>query len=255
MTLPIQHLDRLPESAREAVAAYATSLSGSLGEDLLALAVYGSAASGEYVPGRSDVNLLAVVRRLDLDVLRRVVLVKAPKRGPRIPAPLMLTPSYLERSLDAFPIEFLEIKENHLLLAGEDLFASITVRTEDLRLQCERELKAHLLRLRQAYLERGRDGRDLERLLHEALNALLPVLRQLVRLRAPEAAPETAARLTREEAIGHLGKTFGVDPAPLLAVERERASGTRIGGPRAEQMLGEMMATLEALSLCVDAWR
>lgn len=253
MSLSIQHLDRLPAAAREPVGKYAGALAASLGDDLLTLAVYGSAAGSDFAPGRSDVNLLAVVRRLDLAALRRVRAVPSPRRGPRIPSPLMLTPSYIANSLDAFPVEFLEIKECHLLLAGEDLLSGIQVRPEHLRLQCERELKAHLLRLRQAYLERGAKGAELDRLLHEALNALMPVLRQLPRLRAA-AGSGAGARPARAEAIAQLAGLSGVDSAPLAAIERRRTAGARAGPEEAERDLGELIALLEALTLQVDRW-
>ena len=66
----IQHLDRLPEEARKRVQTFCEGLERVLGKDLRSLIVYGSAAGPEYVPGRSDVNLLVVAERLDLPVMR-----------------------------------------------------------------------------------------------------------------------------------------------------------------------------------------
>src|SRR5262245_38323612 len=59
---PSPTLDRLPASVRAQLDDLRRSLEQTLGHDLVGLLVYGSAARGEYREGRSDVDLMVVVR-------------------------------------------------------------------------------------------------------------------------------------------------------------------------------------------------
>ena len=60
-----------------------------------------------------------------------------------------MTPHYLACSRDVFPVEFLDFQLVHETILGEDPFVSLQVDKAHVRLQCERELKATLVRLRQ----------------------------------------------------------------------------------------------------------
>lgn len=74
--------------------------------------------------------------------------------------PLVLTPEEFTRSLDAFPLEYQAILDRHLVIAGTSPFAGVQVNTEDLRRACEVQAKAHLIHLRQGWLEaEGHAGR------------------------------------------------------------------------------------------------
>ena len=71
--------------------------------------------------------------------------------------PLLLTRDEFAGSLDAFPIEYGEILDTHRVLFGADPFAGLTIRDEDLRRECEMQVKSHLVHLRENYIEcRGR---------------------------------------------------------------------------------------------------
>ena len=49
---------------------FAERLEGALGDDLVAAVLYGSAARGTYVKGRSDMNVLVVLRDASAEALR-----------------------------------------------------------------------------------------------------------------------------------------------------------------------------------------
>jgi hypothetical protein len=67
--------------------------------------------------------------------------------------PLILTPDEFARSLDAFPLEYQAILDHHLLIAGTSPFDGARVSSGDLRRACEVQAKAHLIHLRQGWLE------------------------------------------------------------------------------------------------------
>lgn len=127
-------------------------LKAAAGANLEAVALYGSAAAGDFHPKHSDLNILCLVSRTSPFELRQLHdAVKWWKRKGH-PAPLIFTLEEIRCAADVYAIELLEIKRHRRLLYGEDLFASLEVPLRLHRLQVERELRDNLIRLRQAYI-------------------------------------------------------------------------------------------------------
>src|SRR6266545_530726 len=137
-----------------------------LGHEFLAAYLTGSVLTQSFDPRRSRVDLLVVAHALDtelLDQLSRAIPVT--RRAPHF-QPLFLTRRQVEKSLDVFPIEWIEIQERHLLLEGEDVVAGLEVPRAPLRLQLEHELRGKHIQLRQTLLMAARHPATLERMLH-----------------------------------------------------------------------------------------
>jgi len=100
----------------------------------------------------SDVNSLVVLRKMDLRFLAFLAPLGKKHGKNRVAAPLVMTQDYLSRSLDSFPIEFLDFKLIHRTVYGQDILEDLSIEKPNLRLQCERELKTRLLQLRQGYI-------------------------------------------------------------------------------------------------------
>jgi hypothetical protein len=120
-----------------------------LGETLVSILLYGSAAGPRYIKGKSDINLLIVLKQVELGALVGIGETVAPYKKHGFADPVVVDQEYITRSSDVFPIEFEEIKREHKLVYGEDPLKEISVNRRDLRLQLERELKQSLLSLRQ----------------------------------------------------------------------------------------------------------
>ncbi len=150
---------------------------------LLSIHVVGSVLTPDYQPGRSDINSVIVLERIDLDFLDMLVGLGTSFRDRHIAAPLLMTPHYIARSLDVFPLEFFNFREVHLTLTGEDLLATLEIDDAKLRLQCEREVKSMLVGLRQGYLRALGERNRLAVLLAESMKSLLPLVRGLCHLR------------------------------------------------------------------------
>ena len=65
---------------------------------------------------------------------------------PGISAPLIMTPDYIQKSLDVFPVEFLNFRLIHHTLLGKDILGELEIDRGNMQRQCEREIKgeAHL---------------------------------------------------------------------------------------------------------------
>ena len=134
-----------PEDITEALV---SDLQAILGPDLLGVCLYGSAASGRYRQGASDINLLVLTADRPTHRASELIPFCAKWAPAKVATPLVVSPSYLAGSLDVFPIEFLTMAASHKVLFGPDPLAGLEFKDRHLRLQLEREFKAKLVALR-----------------------------------------------------------------------------------------------------------
>ncbi len=172
------------------------------GDSLLAIILYGSAASGEYVKGKSNINCLVLLKRVTMAELKRSTKYVRKWRKNGIVAPLFLDPAYTRSSADVFPIEFLDMKERYCLLYGQDFLRDLDVSLRNLRFQCEQELKGKLLRLRQLYLERADSIEALKSLMIKSLSSFTVLFKALLRLKGVAAPNSTDEILAQLSALG-----------------------------------------------------
>jgi len=142
-----------------------------LGNNLVSVILYGSAARGEYVPARSDLNLMLVFKKLDLEHISKVGRLMRRKVRKQLPQLVFWTQEELEHAWDVFPLEFEDIKENHQCLVGKDPFGKRKVDKKRMRYQIEFELRSKLLAMRDTWLNSNRDRYALEMFLVKAGNS------------------------------------------------------------------------------------
>lgn len=121
------------------------------GERLLSVILYGSAAKGKYVEGVSDINLIFIVDKIGYEEILRLNKIHKIAYKNRI-KPFFFNKWFLISSSDVFPVEWKDIKENHIIIYGEDLTSGIEVKEEKIALQVERELKQNYLNFQQGLI-------------------------------------------------------------------------------------------------------
>jgi predicted nucleotidyltransferase len=131
---------------------FVNRLKAALHDDLKTVVLYGSAVTGEFRAGHSDLNVLCVVDRADAELLEHAHSVAEWWMRQGNLAPLIFTVDELRRSADVFAIELLDMKLHHRILYGTDFLDDFEVPLQLHRLQVERELRTAWLRLRQAIL-------------------------------------------------------------------------------------------------------
>ena len=219
----------LPADVRDVLRRYTREVSDMMGAGLSGLLLYGSAARGEYLPGRSNLNLLLLVVRHDLDVLARYAVRHRRWARERIVAPLVRSVDELTQDRLLFPLELTEIRDAHLMLAGEDPFAELQSDLGNLPRQCAAELHMNLLRLRQRFMEGGGQAEAISMLLPLSLTGLLTVLRGIVRWQGG------SGRLNTDAVLHDLTRMVDVDLSPLQEVwnlKRGLLSPGRVELPR-----------------------
>ncbi len=190
------------------------------GNGLQCVVLYGSAARGEHVAKRSDLNVLVVVDRITMEHLRQESAVARSWREAGNPPPLTLTLAEWRSSADIFPIEYSDILAHHRVLHGALPLDGIRVERRDLRLQLEHEAMSKLLRLRHAILSAGGDASALRDLMAASVGSILVLLRATLWLMGEEPPADSPSMLNRA------GARTGIDLEPIRRVtERGRGEG------------------------------
>lgn len=152
-----------------------------LGESLVSVVLYGSATTGERSERYSDYNVMVVCRQLGLEELELIRPLAARWAHFGNPPPLLFTWRILQNSSDVFPIELLDMKENHVILHGEDVLKRLPVSHANLRFQLEHELKGKLIQLRERFLLTEGTDEELAELLIASLSTFQILLRGALR--------------------------------------------------------------------------
>ncbi len=153
-----------------------------LGEDLLGLAVFGSASADRYIKGRSDINLMILKTDGSGHRVGRLMDFYQQWAPANVAVPLVVTPNYLAASQDVFPIEFLVMAAEHKRLFGKDPLADLQISPSDLRLQLERELKAKIMAMRSRLIMSGGKKDALKGLIADSLSAFTALFKAYLHL-------------------------------------------------------------------------
>jgi hypothetical protein len=175
-------IEGLPDDTQKLLQTYVKEVKGQFGEQLEGVLLYGSAVRGEFLPGRSNLNILLLMSFCDSGVLKQYSALHRQWSKEQIVVPLFLTEEELRVSAEVFPLEFLEIQEQHRALGGRDPFIGFHVKTDRLREAVVQGFMSHLLRLRQRYVEGSGADEATTILLPLSITSILPLLRGVQRL-------------------------------------------------------------------------
>ncbi len=198
------------------------------GTDLRSVLLYGSAATGDFHQRHSDLNVLCVLNDLNVDNLEKAEQIANWWRSLGNPAPLLMGEGELERASDAFAIEFLDMREQHRVLHGNDPVAGVTVDPAFHRVQVEHELRAKLLALRQRYLGIYRNKGAVLRLMVDSLPSFAALFRHALILAAGNGAASPAVPVKKRAVLETAAGRFGFDASPFLAILDLREGKTKL---------------------------
>lgn len=229
--------------------AWLAPVRAALGTDFLAAYLTGSVLTQGFEPEFSSVNVLVLSRSLDSAVLEKLAAaIPVTKKAPHF-EPLFMTRRQIEKSLDVFPIEWLEMQERHLLLEGQNVLMEIEVPRTYLRLQLEHEIRGKHIQLRQALLLHGRDAAELTRVLTSAASSYATLFRTLLRLRG-EVPPAESARV-----IERVADVFRLDATGLLVPHLLRYGGKKLGKDEVGAHFRHFLASIDQLIAAIDELR
>ena len=231
----------IPETVQSRVKRYLSQLKKGLGSQLEAVLLYGSVARGEYVEGHSNINLLLMLQTYSLKNLQHCGTLHQKWQNHEIVPPLVLTALELRRSFSLFPLEYVEIMENHLVLQGGNPFLGLDIDDQNLFDHCHKELYGNLVRTRQCFIEGHGRPEAIRAVLALSLTALLPSLRGVFRVLG------YPTRGTSQETITSLNNLLQVNDSVFLEV-LEMKQGLRTPGIKAlPDLFYRYVQSLEAL--------
>ncbi|MBL8849457.1 MAG: nucleotidyltransferase domain-containing protein [Planctomycetaceae bacterium] len=192
---------------------FATQVCRALPTQIRSVVLFGSAASGDFIPGVSRYDLLVLVDQLGMDELEALApAIRAWRQGGN-PLPLLFTPAQFAASADAFAIEYLDMQHDRKLLYGTDPIPGVKVSEAQARMHLERELRGKSLALRDQYVLAAGDARHIVDLLCDSLSSFLSLFRVALRLYQPQTPSH------KVDALHALAAHIPFDPQPFVSVE------------------------------------
>ena len=239
-------LDRLRPEIAEKVGPFFEEVLVGYRENVHSIHVTGSSLTENFDPEGSGVNSIIVLGEMDLRFLELLAPRGKKYRKQNVSAPLIMTPGYINSSLDVFPIEFLNFRLLHETVYGEDILEGLEIGHRDLRQQCERDLKSKLIALRQGYLSSMGDAKAISEGLIDAITAHMPLFRGIIAVsgKTPPAA--------WDEVLEKLGQVTAVDCAVYRQVLDAKRKGEKLPLTRLNTLFEEYYIATEKLGKVID---
>lgn len=197
-----------------------------LGKNLVMIAQYNT---GDVI------STLVVCNNLDFETIRNLKQLKE--------IPLVFTKEELTNGIDVFPIEFLNIKQHHTMIFGEDILEDIVISKSNLRRQLEFEFRSKLIHLRQQYLQFK--GKNIENLILSAVPTLSPIIGGLMFLGDME---------DKEDMVGFVSNKYGVDLHILEEIQDIRKGKTKFKNDK-EQYIKDLINVLHDIGKIIDDYK
>src|ERR1700722_9434837 len=203
--------NKIPEALPTAVRAWLSQASQalieSLGGDLEALILFGSAAEG-LMRASSDVNLLVVMRRFDPERIDRAGGMLQDAAAAVELHPMFLLASELSLAAESFSVKFDDIAHRHVVLYGKDPFETLTIPRALIVRRLQQVLFNLTLRLRTLYA----NGRAREESLAAAIaDTAAPLRRSACAILELRGARPSSPKAALESLAAELGGDWSSD--------------------------------------------
>ena len=218
------------------------------GSNLASVILYGSAAAGDFVPNRSDYNILIALNHITPKDLREAHACVREWNRMGHPIPVYFTVSELKNAADVFPIEFHQMTEAHKVLYGVDVLEGLNISDKFLRHQIEFELRSKLLLLRRQYIPASASDDGLKRLMGESLASFAALFRAVLLLHG------TTPPSTKHEIVAMTIGKLGLNGVPFEKIFniREDNFAENLDETAANRLFGDYLIEIERVIDSVD---
>jgi hypothetical protein len=216
------------------------------GSNLESLILFGSAVSGDFHSGLSNLNMFCVLRDCSFSALQALAPVAKWWEKQQQPPPLCMTRKELERSTDVFTIELLDMQQHHRVLFGEDVVQGLRISLHLHRVQVEYELREKLILLRQQVLLASGNSSRLWDLLLRSAPSFATLFRHALIALGDSSQPG------RRGAVEVLSKRAGFDGSALNQVLDVREYKTDPKKIDINELAARYLAAVEKVAAAVD---
>jgi hypothetical protein len=233
----------VPATVNDSLTRLKDELVRAAGKNLAGLILYGGVARGRYRPGKSDINVVVLLHEISAAALAAIgPALRSARRAVNV-VPMILTPTEVRPTAAVFPIKFLDIRDHHVVLFGDDPFAGLEVPTELVRQRVVQELRNLAFRLRLRFVGALEDRNAQQTTLANAARPLAVSLAALLRL-----AGKTPPTIDRTASIfQEAAAAFGIDGAPLA-----KAAALRQGDAVTDDLAGLFTHLFAALTQLIN---
>lgn len=128
-------------------------------------------------------NLLLIPKDYEYDKLFELQPIIKTMHKKNIPAPYIMSKEYILSSLDAFPLEFLNMQTDYYnLITEEDVLNTLNFDKKNIRLQIERELKSKYILIKTALISINNNHKEYEMLASDSILSIKPTLKGILYL-------------------------------------------------------------------------
>lgn len=208
----VENLDfkGLPSMAANKIRPFFEEVMQCCPEKVHSVYVTGSAVTPDFRESTSDVNSLIVLNDLHFEFFKFLAPLGKKFKSKGVAAPLVMTPSYIQDSLDVFPMEFLELRLIHKTALGPDIVQDLEIAPALLRLQCEREIKTRLIGLWNGYISSTGETDMIAHLLYRSIKGCMPLFRSIVFLLGKQPP------IKKMDVIGAISENISIDKDVLI---------------------------------------
>ena len=229
-------------------AAFIDDLKATHGRNLASVILYGSAAAGDFVPARSDHNILIALHEITPKDLRHAH--AAVREWARMgnAVPVYFTVGELQTAADVFPVEFHQMEKARKVLYGTDVLAGLTISDAFLRHQVEYELRSKLILLRRQYIPASTTVEGLTRLMGDSFSSFATLFAAVLLLHGfdPPAQKQETVALTAAK-LGLDGAVF----EKILNLRKDNFAG-HLDERGANELFADYMRQIEQVIDSVD---
>jgi hypothetical protein len=228
--------------------AFIDDLRGTHGNNLASVILYGSAAAGDFVPQKSDYNLLIALHKIAPKDLRNAHACVREWHKMGHPVPVYFTVSELQNAADVFPIEFHQMEVARKVLYGTDVLSTLKISDEFLRHQTEYELRSKLIQLRRQYIPASASIEGLKNLMGESLASFAALFRAVLLLHGvqPPATKHEIVAITVQRL-----KLDGTVFEKIFNIRENNFAG-KLDEVEANRLFGDYMEQIENVIDSVD---
>jgi len=239
----------IPLSVKPVVESFVKEVISALGDRLEALELTGSILTKDFSPSISDINSVVVLQEIDLSLLDGLATLGRRYRKKKVRAPLIMTREYIDRSLDVFPIEFLDMKLLHKVVYGSDVLSDLSVDKAMLRIQCEKDLKARLINLRQGYIVAIGLKNALAKLILDAYAGFFPIFRAMAYIKEDVEIPPIA----KDDVLNEIERVYSTNMSCFREIMMIRVQKKlKMGSDTVSRLFQEVYLAVDKLAGEVD---
>lgn len=215
-------------------------------ENIHSIHIVGSAVTEDFNKETSDINSIFVLKKMDLKFIEFIAPLGKKYKKKGVAAPLIMTPEYITRSLDVFPVEFLDFQLIHQTVFGEDILKDIEVSRINLRHQCEREIKSKLIGLRQGYISSEGDRQILTERFVRSIAGYMPLFRGIIFLMEKEPP------VRKHEVISALSASTGINTDIFTRILNIKRGKLKLSKDELVTVFEEYYITTEKIGKMID---